>query len=104
MAAEDYYTGLGFSGFVFNPDGSFTPLGYVKCFYGNGEGYYLYTSAGSFYGADKYPDLSHIDKPAVAYIENSSMKFVSGAFHMCIKGLKVMYANTHLIMFLLEMV
>ena len=80
VAAEDYYTGLGFSGFVFNPDGSFTPLGYVKCFYGNGEGYYLYTSAGSFYGADKYPDLSHIDKPAVAYIENSSMKFVSGAF------------------------
>ena len=58
VAAEDYYTGLGFSGFVFNPDGSFTPLGYVKCFYGNGEGYYLYTSAGSFYGADKYPDLS----------------------------------------------
>ena len=80
VAAEDYYTGLGFSGFVFNPDGSFTPLGYVKSFYGNGDGYYLYTSAGSFYGADKYPDLSHIDKPAVAYIENSSMKFVSGAF------------------------
>ena len=80
VAAEDYYTGLGFTGFVFNPDGSFTPLGYVKSFYGNGDGYYLYTSAGSFYGADKYPDLSHIDKPAVAYIENSSMKFVSGAF------------------------
>ena len=80
VAAEDYYTGLGFSGFVFNPDGSFTPLGYVKCFYGNGEGYYLYTSAGSFYGADKYPDLSHIDKPAVAYIESTSMRFVSGFF------------------------
>ena len=80
LTAEDYYTGLGFSGFVFNPDGTFTPLGYIKSIYGNGEGYYLYTSAGSFYGADKYPSLSHIDKPAVAYIENSSMKFVSGAF------------------------
>ena len=80
VAAEDYYTGLGFSGFVFNPDGSFTPLGYIKSFYGNGDGYYLYTSAGSFYGADKYPDLSHIDKPAVAYIESTSMRFVSGFF------------------------
>lgn len=80
LTAEDYYSGLGFSGFVFNPDGTFTPLGYIKSIYGNGEGYYLYTSAGSFYGADKYPSLSHIDKPAVAYIENSSMNFVSGAF------------------------
>lgn len=78
--AKYYGTAGLFDNIVLNPDGTFTPLGYIKSFYGNGEGYYLYTSAGSFYGADKYPDLSHIDKPAVAYIENSSMKFVSGSF------------------------
>lgn len=76
--AKYYNTSGKFTEISLNSDGTFTPLGYISQNYT--EGIYLYTAAGSFYGADKYPDLSHINAICVAYVDYGVLKFVSGSF------------------------
>lgn len=76
--AKYYNTSGKFTEISLNSDGTFTPLGYISQNYT--EGIYLYTAAGSFYGADKYPDLSHINAICVAYVDYGFLKFVSGSF------------------------
>ena len=95
VVADDYYSNLGFSKLTLNSDGSFTPLGYISSNYTGG--YYLYTSVGSYFGADTYPNLSHIKQVCVAYVDNDVMRFVSGSFpyiYQRYEGTSLKYTDT----------